>query len=359
MGGTMLLDELASLYPLDIDLGSRLIFFTRMSRDKSQRSSFLDRKRLVASDAEVYTFHLDDVLLHFNSSPDADTRPTHYILHGAFCCSTLLARYLELMPRCRVLKEPSLLTQVTRIRYRCSLVKLDMLPPCGQQDSWLGLLRLCLNLYARANVMGEILIIKGSDICTGLGEVLLREDKRSRIVLLSTDLRSFLLSTLKSRKRREFVRGRLKIARENATVGPILARIDLNSLSDAQAASCLWMCNSMLFYEVGSFGGARVSRLDAEQVAEAPVRSLGMVANALQLPIEAKEIAKMDRSTVASRYSKDLSRPYDAGSRRAELVRLEARLSAEADIGMEWASRMNGRFELDREWDHAPYVGIT
>ena len=96
-----------SLYPVSLDSSSQMIHFILMSRNSYQESSFLDDRALRLT-PDTYTAPLSQ-LQELTSNWHFPSGPMDFILHGAFCCSTLLARYLELIPHCFVLKEPSLL----------------------------------------------------------------------------------------------------------------------------------------------------------------------------------------------------------------------------------------------------------
>src|SRR6267154_1808610 len=92
-------------YPLRIDFQRRIVQFVRMSRDTYRRSVFLDF-RTQHLGTGVYEIRLDDLLFGIADLPTAN-KAVHYILHTTFCCSTLLARYFELLESCFVLKEPN------------------------------------------------------------------------------------------------------------------------------------------------------------------------------------------------------------------------------------------------------------
>lgn len=113
--------------------------------------------------------------------------PSHFILHTALCGSTLLARYLEDLPRCFVLKEPSLLTQLALVPY---------------SDSWPDWFATSLNLLGRAYPSDAATIIKLHDVCNWMGGLILDHDPRTRIVFLYNPLRTHLLHFLKDQRRR-------------------------------------------------------------------------------------------------------------------------------------------------------------
>jgi hypothetical protein len=334
------------LYPLGIDEARHLVSFVRVARDDYRCVAFHDR-RFVTSNATMYSFNLDDLLL-FNagSSSLKNQRPRHYIFHSAFCCSTLLVRYLDLIPGCLVLKEPALLTQVTGMRYPASHKAAEV----RAAGEWLNLLRLCLTLYTNITAADEVVVIKGSDVCTSLGKVLLEEDVHARIVYITTDLRTFLLSVLKSERRREFARQRLRIAERNPITSPVLRSLTCKPRHDAEVAVCAWACNRMHANLLRRTGQHRITWLDAEQAVDKPTKTVQLVAAAFELPVDNEEVAKLvSHSSVSSEYSKDSFRTYDRSSRRTELEEIDARFGNEADQGMAWALKMIGSFDIGVE----------
>ena len=64
-----------------------------------------------------------------------------------------------------------------------------------------------------------------------------------------------------------------------------------------------------------------------------------MIADLCGLALNNEKLEGMLSHPSISKYSKDLSRPYDANSRTSEITELERCWSTEADIGMEWAAR--------------------
>ncbi|MDE3180474.1 MAG: hypothetical protein KGM47_12540 [Acidobacteriota bacterium] len=103
-------------YPVNLDLRRRVIWFAEIDREAYRRAGFLVPKQARMSE-ERYGFNLDDVLLYDLSLPIGGAA-SHYIFISAFCCSTLLARLLDRVPDCMVLKEPSILGQLGMLRYR-------------------------------------------------------------------------------------------------------------------------------------------------------------------------------------------------------------------------------------------------
>jgi hypothetical protein len=290
--------------------------------------------------------NLDDLLLYNRCVPRTPAS-MHYILHGAFCCSTLLSRYLDLVRGCFVLREPTILAQL-------GVLKFSMMSRAGESLSerregvWEQLMNLGLALMNRTYAPDDTVVIKVNDLCNALGDVLLSSDPRSKIVFLSVDLRTFLLSCLKSEKRRNWVRMRLRNTSKIAASVPILANVDLASLSDAEAAAYIWLLNVTLCQGLRSgSNSARVMVLDGGQVAENGSDVVRAVTKFFELQLSGDDLSAIPLDCTSSRYSKDRSREYDSRVRRNDLIALEVSLGREADAGMDWVSRMGGGTLLD------------
>lgn len=321
-------------YPLKMDFDLGLVSFVPMSRATYKASSFLDG-RTQALNSERYDVPAADVLLAVAEAAAAPNR-VHYIFHAAFCCSTLLARYLELIPPCFVLKEPLFLTQMAVVRPRAIEAHNDgALEPA----EWDRLFSLCTRLLGRGYCTEDIVAIKVNDICNSLGEMLLAQDSGSKAVFVTIGLKDFLLVLLKSSERRQWLRGRLVKARKDAAIIPELAGFDPLQMSDADGGAFLWALNEGLRARLCSLNPSRVLTLPGEEISDEPASAVLAVAKHFGLPVGRGLPKNIFSDSTAARHAKDPSRSYDARSRRKELKALQKQIGAEADKGVEWAAK--------------------
>jgi len=325
-------------YPLKMDFDNGIISFLPMSRATYKASSFLDGRTQPAS-SERYDIPAADPLPAVAELPAVPNR-VHYIFHAAFCCSTLLARYLELIPPCFVLKEPLFLTQMAVVRPR-AIAAHGVRNNDGALDpaEWTRLFDLCARLLGRGYAPEDIVAIKVNDICNSLGELLLARDAASKAVFVTIGLKDFLLVLLKSPDRRQWLRGRLLKARRDAAIIPELAGFDPAQMSDAEGGAYLWALNEALRTRLCSLDPTRVLTLPGEEISDAPARAVRAVANHFGLPDSEGWPKDIFCGATAARYAKDPSRAYDSGSRRKELKTLQKQIGAEADRGVEWAAK--------------------
>jgi hypothetical protein len=329
MKGVASLFSSPELCPVEIDTKESVARFVCLSRLGYVNSAFLDN-RILHDDAEVYQFRLDELLSHTQGCVPQGAVPVHYIFHTAFCCSTLLARYLEAVRGCLVLKEPQILTQLALGR-----------PKNSPGPRWSALFRCSMELLSRSFEGDRAVIVKTNDRCTGLAELLLQSNPNSRFLCLSLPLKIFLLSVLKSESRRLWLRERLSVIAGDARLVPGLPEVDLSALSDAEAGTYLWMVNHGMFERLRSDPRhqPRVEIIDGEMVANSPRSALNAVLMHFGLSVVESELSCILADRPGREYSKDVTVPYDANSRRAELKDLTYRLNDEAAGGAEWARK--------------------
>jgi hypothetical protein len=311
-------------YPMRIDFEKQVVRYVRMSRETYKSSVFLDsRTRHLGSGP--YEVRMDDMLLAAGG-PRRSAKPVHYILHTTFCCSTLLARYFELLPICFVLKEPGLLTQLS-------------LAGSISAAHWHEAFDLSLLLLTRTYDPSQFVVIKPHEPVNSLGIKLLEHDPDTTVTFLSTPVRPFLLSVLKEPARRYWVRKRVLGAAQSTIEFPALGGIDVSSLSEPEAVAFLWILNRLLRNQLlSSKHGRRVLAIAGDDVARSPNQVLSSIAALSGIPLDDQDIRSMVNHPSVRQYSKDLSRPYDSQSRQRELSELEIRWGSEADLAIKWAT---------------------
>jgi len=313
-------------YPLFLNIEKGTLSFLRMSRESYRDSVFLDLRTQHVGEGK-YEVRLDDVLLAASMAPRRE-KPTHYILNSAYCCSTLLARYFELIPSCFVLKEPRLLAQMAVM---------------AEHDSpeWQSMFDCSVRLLSRTYEPDQVVVMKPVDCCSPIGRELLEQNSQATITFLMIPLRKFLLSILKSGERREWARVRVRTVFKNAIAAlPALAGVEPENLSVAESAACLWLVHRLIGEELCSGRHrSRVVMVNGDQLADSPESVLPRILELCGMNPDGETLKNLLEHPSISRYSKDLSRPYDASSRMKEWLELEQCWGAESQSGEEWAMR--------------------
>jgi hypothetical protein len=321
------------LMPLQLDLGRQRVQFVPLTAGEYRNAAFLD-DRTQRKTPRVCHVDLRGLLEHLRCRQLP--RPVHYVLHGALCCSTLLARYLEGLSDCFVLKEPFLLTQIAMLRYGASV---DGTASRNQiAAEWPSWFDMSTFLLARSYGASDSVVIKVNDLCNALGEDLLARDSRSKILFLQSPLKTFLLSALNSFERRRWVRGRLLVVGCLFARIPFLADVEPSDLSDSEAAAALWLFNcAVCQFMLSGPAAHRVMTLNGEAVADRPRDTLCIAREFFGL---GAADAGADLTDIpSSRHAKDISVPYDAHARARDRTKTEAQFGAETEAGIAWAMR--------------------
>lgn len=181
----------------------------------------------------------------------------HFILHSAFCASTMLAKGFDLPGLSMGLKEPVLLNDIVGYRRRGAA-------PAAVAE------RLDHGLHMLARPFGgdSTVIVKPSNVFNALAPAALMMRPTAKAVLLHAPLPVFLVSV--ARKGlwcrlwcRELLEGLLTDGMVNLGFEPS----DYFRQSDLQIAAIGWLAQQQLFHRlVKQFGPARIMTLDSEQL---------------------------------------------------------------------------------------------
>lgn len=325
-------------YPAALDIDRNLIHFVRLDRGAYRNAAFLAAGAMRAG-AGARAFGLDDLLFYSQHVP-TQPRPSHYILISAFCCSTLLARYLDDVDGCLVLREPAILGQLAMLRHGAAGRRLDAL-------RWNDAAALGIRLLTRCFPGDENVIIKAADVCNSIGPTLLANDPRSKAVLLGVDLRTFILQVLKSEPRRKWLRARARGWSGGVSAFPELASVDPTALDDATASAYVWLVTAVFWAELRAktYPG-RLLIMDGSQVSDSPLQALASVARFFELPLHPGRAQEIVTSPSASRHAKDQSRSYDSDSRRRELMDADQCFRDEVNHAVTWAGGIYERLGL-------------
>ena len=319
-------DPLATpdFFPMQIDAQRNSILFVQMSRQSFKQSVFLDRRAVRAGRTTLST----EIPKLMGRQAE---RPMHFILHGAFCGSTLLARYLETLPNCLVLKEPSVLFQLSRLR--------DSSPAEAEPTPWHDRLRVTLALLARGYPGDRAVIIKANDRCSWMGNLLLDHDASTKVIFVSAPLRVFLLQVLKMDDRRQFVRARVEQLGGAMARVLFLSGVEMTDLTDGQRAAALWLLNSFLCRSLQTRPDShRIHVLNGEDLISRPKDTVLEAAEFFGLADSEDSRAALETLQPASHHAKHRQLPYDASARETDLTDAETRYGDEVGAALSWAS---------------------
>ncbi|WP_448579743.1 hypothetical protein [Thermaurantiacus sp.] len=244
--------------------------------------------------------------------------PLHFILHSAFCCSTLLANALDVPGVATSLKEPVILNDL--IGWRAQ----------GADPARVAhVLETVLALLARPFEPGEAVIVKPSNVVTALVPAMLQLRPGARALLLHAPLPLFLASVA-----RKGLEGRLwvrelawKLRRDGLMDFGFGAEEEFRH-TDLQVAALAWLAQHRLFARIaGHLGPARVKSLNSETLLARPAETMQALAAHLSLALDPEAARAIARGPAFTRHAKTGER-FGAGARAA---RHEAAVEAHAE----------------------------
>ena len=250
--------------------------FVRLPREEHARATFITDEYIPAGLDRVEFDRRQAVA----AAPVA--APLHFVLHSAFCCSTLVARVFDQPGVSTSLKEPPILNDVVGWRRRGASGR-DV---AEVMDGVLGLL-------ARPFEASEVTVIKPSNIINGLIPLMMALRPDAKALLLYAPLELFLTSVAKKGiDGRLWVRELLIGFRKDGLIQRL--GFDDEALfgqTDLQIAAAGWLAQQAIFADlVGKFE-ARVLPLDSETLLDDPNREIGRAAQLFGLDGAALDVA--------------------------------------------------------------------
>lgn len=288
------------------------MIFVYAPRETQRRATFLD-PRFLHKAPRTQPLPMAEL------TDTAIEQPVHYILHTAFCCSTLLTRALDIPGAAMGLKEPSVLPYFARAWRR------------GLRDARLSSLTRTLDLLARPLEPGETQIVKPSNLANPLGADLLALRPNSKALILHGTLESFLAATARARGAdgRDFGRDMHdRFAPEGAAAPE----------GDGEAAADAWMLQAAVLQTVlQRFGAERVRTLSADALLADPSTALARLGDFLGISANWPAIAA---GPVFHEHAKRIDgRVFDAKARSAQLAKSLDSARDEIESGLAWAAQ--------------------
>lgn len=281
------------------------------------REAFLDRRwaidRLLRCDVAIGEL--------LSSAPLSLPRTkVNFLWHTGFCCSTLIARLLDMPGRNLSLSEPMVFTTLADIS------RAGAFPDRGT------LMRFCqviLHLLGRPHEPGASVTIKPAPVSSCLlGEAAALTS--GKMLLLHSDCRSFVVSAM---SKGEDGKGYVRRMLEALTIDGL--RPDgRDDLSDLEAAALVWRM------QVASFGRHKLgASLDCDAFLAAPHEAMAKIDAFYGLGLGAARIAKVLDGPLFRHNAKDASQSFDAARRREEHDTMSRELGPALDDAVAWSAQ--------------------
>lgn len=282
--------------------------FVPMSRAAYARSLFLDR-RIEAEPGQPMLVPIAGL-----ADPAAETPVSGigWIFHIAHCGSTLLARALDRPGNTLVLREP------------VPLRELGVEAAHGVGPDWQERLRLSVTMLARRYPGEARVIVKANVPVNLIVDDLMAFDPAAPAIFLYYALDEYLAAILRSPVHRGWVE------RVTGNLEGGLARWcgGVTGLSVAERAAALWLAQIRIYADaLARFEHAR--SLDAEQLFNAPERSVGAAYAHFGVPIDQPALDALIAGPLFTSYSKGPHIAFGNAERLARQAEMRAVLGEE------------------------------
>lgn len=255
---------------------------------------------------------------------NAENASLHFILHSAFCASTMFGNGFDLPGLSMGLKEPVLLNDIVGFRRRGA-------PPMAVAER----LGDALDMLARPFGDDLAVVVKPSNIFNALAPASLVMRPTSKAILLYAPLSVFLLSV--ARKGlwcrlwcRELLEGQLTDGIVDLGFEPS----DYFRQTDLQVAAVGWLAQQKLFHDMTrKFGPERIATLDSERLTANPGKALFATASHFRL---GDHTAANDAHPAFGTHSK-FGGSFGTEDRRAEHVLAQTAHGDEIEKVLIWA----------------------
>jgi hypothetical protein len=240
-------------FPYRYDPTHDAFHFRQLARADHRAATFLTDEYL--GEAAPVIVRRTDVM----TQPMA-AAPLHFIIHSAFCCSTVLARAFDAEGVAMGLKEPMFFNDMAGWQMRgADPARLQAVMHDG------------LRLLARPFAAGEAVIVKPSNIVNGLVPAMLGLRPDARALLLEAPLEDFLNSIARKGMwgrlwARELVLKQLRTGMHPFGFKPD----DYFGQTDLQVAAMGWLAQHALFARLAAEMPGRVRTLDSVRLMAAP-----------------------------------------------------------------------------------------
>jgi hypothetical protein len=262
--------------------------------------------------------------------------PIHFIWHTSFCCSTLLAKALEIPGRTIGLREPDVLINLANRFIR------------SEDAANRERLELVLRLLERPYAGEQAVIVKPTNFANRLIAPTLALRPGSRAILLYSDLKTLLLSLAKKNMRGR-IWGRRLYAQCAAwtSLRTGFTAADTLQQTDLQVAGLAWLMQIDHFRRIArQFGPERVMTLDSAAFMAAVPETLGAASEFLRLGVEEAQLREIASGPVFTVHSKFAQQDYSVEARDAEHEALMAAHGEEIEMVEKWVNAVAAHCQI-------------
>jgi len=328
------------------------ITFLPIERDEIRQASSLNREQINSSGRPIEVPLVEIVELLNSPHQALIDNPPRFIFHTAFCASTFLSRCLDVEGVSVSLREPQLLLDAAnakRLQWRSKTTSLDFhhLP------------ELALRLLQKHALASEKLIIKPINSVNNIIPELLQITGSGKSLMLYTDVRNFVLSTLKKGEGgKQTVRSMFDLLRCDFEHLSNLQLTHTIHMTDLRIIMTLWRLQLEQAEKVlQEFSPGNVmASLYGEKLVQEPLETLQAANQFLELGISSEQIHAIANSDSRFIDAKNKGKEFSVQEREAQYQRLESFYGDDLDDGLEWLIRNNPGTKLFPEPSGALHI---
>jgi hypothetical protein len=327
------------------DFNTENVVFLPVQRDEIRRVSCLKRD-FIDPERQFLQVPLAQLVDLVNASAQAlRDNPPRFIFHTAFCSSTFLSRCLDVEGTSVSLREPQLLLDAAnakRMEWKSNTTSLD----------YSHLPKLALALLQKHATANEKLILKPINSVNNIIPELLQVTGPTRSLMLFTNARNFILSTLKKGEGgKQTVRSMFDLLRCDF---PHLANLQLTHtihMTDMRISMTLWRLQIEQAENVVRQFSANneMASLYGEELIDRPLEVLKAANEFLGLGISAEQVQAIAGGDQRFNDAKNAGEQFSKEKRAATYEQLEKFYGADLDDGLEWLVRNNPGSKLHPE----------
>jgi hypothetical protein len=267
--------------------------FAWLPRERHGDMTFLADEYLREARPPIAAFPVSQLTV---SSPDR--RALHYVFHSAFCCSTLLARALDIPGVSMALKEPQILQELA-YHARAKALSRDMI-------------QTVVNLLSRPFSPTEVVVAKPSNGANVIANDLMGIDARSKAIFLYAPLPRFLRSIAnKGLWGRRWARRLYALLANDLKIDFGLSSAEQFELTDLQVSALAWLMQHAQGAALTARFPDRVRTLDSETLLGRRADAIEAVAAHFGLALDERKAREIARGPVFATHSKEIGRSFD------------------------------------------------
>ena len=299
---------------IGLDLGQGQFQFIRMPRQEVSDKAFLDTRAIETRHKKT---ELPGAAVLETLRGEMTKQPplkACYLFHTSFCCSTLIARCLDMPGINLSLKEPYALLGLSGFKRRSK--NFDT-----RSDQWINWRDLTLRLLSRRFVAGERILLKPSNGANNILPEILDYPGTDKVVLLYSSLDHFLVAAIGGGEAWfSYISAILKLFIRDFGDGVDLA--DPSELTALHRAALAWALQMKAFEAAAGSFPEKVTTLDCQRFLDDPADILVRLNVFYDLGFDRKDLEAVASGPVMTAHSKEPGKAHSPKDQVEETLKV-------------------------------------